>query len=521
MSNTKAELLAQVLEDPVFFCETFLSDWFYIKTPGKCAIPWFHRANLAIMTREVDFLEQYGEVDLILKYFPDNFERNDKGQLCLKYHPNTLLMIPRDFAKTTIIRAFIMWTMCTKSRNFILFLSQTGSHSEAECQQIKTMFEVNDKIKLVFGDLVPKRNEVPSRKWTDDEIQTKNNVHLVAKGAEAQVRGLNRGGRRPDLIIMDDLENEKSILTEDQRDKVKRWCYSAVMPALDSGNPNASIIACGTLLHRDALIANLQNDPKWHTTRFGAILPDGTPLWKERKPLQFIQETKASMLAAGQLEGFYLEYMNEVRATEAAIFKPEYFKIETLDYAKIVSTALALDPAISGKKNADYCAYAVVGRTNDGITWLIDTYAERGMPPQRQIDKFFELAKQHNVHICGVESVAYQQALVSMIQEQMHLYQFYRKVEPITSKIRKEERIRGTLQPRMASGRFKMVKAEPLFKSQCLDFGRDHDDVPDAVAMAIMLLDDFTAYSVPAEVYGAQYKNWTSHTKPYLRGRAP
>jgi hypothetical protein len=42
------------LDDPVYFCQTFLQEWF----PDP--MPWVHRGLLAMMTRRCSFLPQYG-----------------------------------------------------------------------------------------------------------------------------------------------------------------------------------------------------------------------------------------------------------------------------------------------------------------------------------------------------------------------------------------------------------------------------------------------------------------------------
>ena len=51
----KKEIFAEGLRDPVYFCRVILAEWF------PKAMPWFHRGLLALLTRETDFLLNFGK----------------------------------------------------------------------------------------------------------------------------------------------------------------------------------------------------------------------------------------------------------------------------------------------------------------------------------------------------------------------------------------------------------------------------------------------------------------------------
>jgi hypothetical protein len=69
-----------------------------------------------------------------------------------------------------------------------------------------------------FGDLVS------DEKWSQDKIVTSNKVQVFGRGAGQKLRGAKAfGSVRPDLIIVDDLENDEQILTEQQRKKLFDW----------------------------------------------------------------------------------------------------------------------------------------------------------------------------------------------------------------------------------------------------------------------------------------------------------
>ena len=246
---SKPDVLIRAYEDPVFFANYFLKQSFNLDAD----IPFFHRAMLAIMTRKVEFLEQYGEVDKILKHFPNQFKM-EKGKLILKYAKHTLLILPRGFGKTIMTKIFIIWSMLFRKKKTILFISESSTHSEAQCRDIRGILESNEIIIEYFGKQSPERNQSGGkrkRSWKDEEIETPSGTSLITRGRNGQIRGTARAGNtRPDLIVLDDVEDEQSVATEEQRIKCKQWFFAAVKPALLKKDPSSMIIACGTILHR-------------------------------------------------------------------------------------------------------------------------------------------------------------------------------------------------------------------------------------------------------------------------------
>jgi hypothetical protein len=53
-SEEIVEIVKNSLTDPVFFCRTFFPNWFTLP------MPWFHRGLLAILSRQTDFLLNFG-----------------------------------------------------------------------------------------------------------------------------------------------------------------------------------------------------------------------------------------------------------------------------------------------------------------------------------------------------------------------------------------------------------------------------------------------------------------------------
>lgn len=402
----------------------------------------------------------------------------------------TLVMMPRGFSKTTIINVANLWMVLYKVKKFILYLSESATHAIQQLATVRRELESNSKILAVFGVLQPERTA--PQKWTDEQLETVTGVVLVAKGRGSQVRGINVNGNRPDHVTFDDLEDRESTSTAEQRKKTLAWFYEELKPVLPRMDDSADIVGLGTLLHPEALLMRLMSDPEWTVVKFGALDVDGAPLWAESMDLAAIEREKMSFARVGNLPGFYREYMSMVKDDASAKFKEEYLRWEPTQ-RDFVAVAMAVDPAISKKRGSDGSAIAVVGMTVKGKIYVLDEWWKPGADPSEIVEEYFRLSKLWNVTTHGVESIAWQAALVHLIEEEQFRRGQYFKVNPITHGTKKEERVEGVLQPRYAAGYIIHLRNFPALESQLLDWPNGKKDMPDALAMAITLLDPYAA----------------------------
>lgn len=500
-------IYAEGLADPVYWCRFFLPHYF----PEDSPVPWFHRGIIAIFTQQCAFLETYGELDKIMSNFvwsedPANSESpthpiffyDDAGTLCMEIKQFSSLLIPRGFSKTTIVNALTLRDICYKLRNFIVYISEAGPHAEQQLSNIKHEITENERINLVYGMLKPTRQS--GKPWAAQKIECTNGTTLIARGRNAQVRGANDKAQRPDKIIFDDVEDKESVSTPEQRKKVRSWAYSDVFPALPRGDKTATVVALGTLLHAEALMKIFENDPTFTSIVFGCLDRQGEPLWDSPFGMSADDiETKRHVYAlAGELEGYYMEYHSKLHDEATAKFRKEFFRWEIINPTEFIAKALAVDPAISDKVGADFCGFGVVGMTQKGQIHVLEAEGKKGMSPRDQVDKYFELWLRWKPEYSGVESNAYQAALVHLIREEMFRKSTkgapcYHEVTPITHSTKKTERVEGVLQPRYAAGYIIHARKHLLLESQLVDWPRGKKDLPDVIAMAVTLLDPYAA----------------------------
>lgn len=488
--------------DPVEFCRFFLPHLF----PGP--IPWVHRGLLAILTGKVAFLLEYGELDKICRNFSwkDEDEKEHRifevvetehGEPKVRMYLRefTLIMMPRGSSKTTIAGIAVpLYEILYEDTPFSVYVSEASAHSKMQLHNVQRELTDNVRVQAVFGHLRPKLRD--DEKWSGDFFETKNGMAMAAKGRGGQIRGLNHRGHRPKKIIVDDPDDKESVATDEQRRKTIEWAYGDLMPALPKLDPTASIVAMGTKLHPQALLPTLQRDPRWQTVQIGVLDTDGDPIWPAYMDHAKIEQTKESYAASGLLHIFYMEYFNEVRAGEAQCFKQEYFRYDP-EIDKLAHTAIYIDPAISPKRYADETAIVVGGITFRGLIVVLDVVMKRGMTEREKVDIYFDLSLRWKCDQHGVESQAYQAALVHLLREEMFRKKHYFEIEPITHKSKKTARIRSVLQPRFAAGYIVFRHRFPKLETQLLDFRTDTDDQPDdgpdALAGCVALLDPYAA----------------------------
>ena len=485
--------------------KTFLPKWF------SKEVPWFHRGIIAILLRRCDFLLGYEHLDKILSNFlykenpedPQSPELpifrieqdSETGNPCLVMEVSkyTLIKIPRGYSKTTIVNAMVLFMIVYGLVKYPVYVSETATHADTQLSTIRMELETNAKLKEVYGNLKPALTSGLS--WAGGRLQTTTGITIDATGRGGQIRGRNVSATRPDLIIMDDVEDKESVKTEEQRQKTLQWFFGDVQPALQEiGENDVTVFALGTLLHKEALLQKLSMNKEWVSISFGAIDRQGEALWNLHHSLDKLQQKKAYYARNGMLNVFYLEYFNRIRNEDTSLFKEKYIQHRLVDRKELAAVALALDPAISDKDEACFSAICVAGMCKDGTIQILDFWEKVGATLREQIDMFFDLSFKWEPTFHGIESVAFQASLIHTVKEEMFRKNKYLgEIIPITHKTQKDKRIRGILQPRYASGYIYHQRRFAEYESQLLDYPNGKVDCPDVASMAISLLDPYAA----------------------------
>lgn len=424
------------------------------------------------------------------------------------------LAAPRDHAKSTITCLIhVLFRVLHRKSSFVVIISNTKPNAKLFLDDIKTQVEFNSRLRHYYGNLKD------PNKWTEDDIELcfdpadpMKNAKIMARGAGQQVRGLKWRGRRPDLIILDDIEDEENTGTADQREKILKWFDGSVIPACA---PGGQIIVIGTVLHYDSLLAqllNVEKYPEFVSTKFRAINEKKSgerfALWEARYSLERLLRMRRVYAKRGRLHIFMQEFQNEAISEELRTFKRSYKRTyagyvirDVTGQSWLVVTArngvelvapevlplsigVGIDLAVSRRSRADYTVLQVLGTDPRNRAYRLETVRGR-FTPKEVLDHIFDLNKRYKPDLFGIETNAFQVVIVENLIDAMDERGEYVPYKEITQDEDKERRFLN-MQPRFAVGGVWWRDGDDDWEAELYDWPKvAHDDQLDALEMAI------------------------------------
>ena len=377
---------------------------------------------------------------------------------------------PRGHAKSTLTDlVYLSWVIIHQKAKFILLVSDTYSQATLFMEALKAELEENDKLKSFYGSM-------QSKNWSEDEIIA-NGIMIKCLGAGMKVRGLKFRENRPDLIIVDDLENEDLVNSKERREKLERWFNGALLPSMDV---EGRIIMIGTVLHYDCLMSKVLSTERYqdfYKKTYRAIM-DGKALWPEHLSIEALGKIKDDYTKNGYGYLFYQEYMNDPVSDENRSFKPEKMRFyeEKELQGKLLKCYITIDRAYSAAKTADYTGI-VINRMDKENNWYIR--AERFKGSERElIEKIFDLKEFFKPIKIGIEQKAFEYTIKPALKDEMSKRNKFFQVEELKdagqSKVR---RIEGLL-PRYEMGAVYFLESDTDLIDELTRFPRAaHDDL--------------------------------------------
>jgi len=388
---------------------------------------------------------------------------------------------PRNHGKSVLLSlGAVLWLTCYMKRKFIVIISSSGASSQSILRNIVEEIEYNDKLIEVFGlkPAMDKGNRLV--KWSDSDIILSNGVRIVARGFGQSLRGIRQREKRPDFILIDDLEKDEEVESEAYRKRQMNWFNRAIRFLGDLKYTN--IILVGTILHWDSLLHNIcrKKNPLYRIHFYKAIKEDGTPLWKERYTIEELEKIRED-----NLRGFQCEWMNEPYSEDERVFNSERFHLfdmEAIDIDRLYKWAY-LDPALEEKKHSDYSCLITYGKDDDGTFYVLDCNLVK-LRPEKLTDFVVSKGIEWQWHELGIESNGFQKYVVSEIERKFEENRFYMSIKKIKNYENKIARIK-TIEPFIVNGRIKfrrdMFKAYKKLIEQLDYFPDSKLDGPDSL----------------------------------------
>lgn len=425
---------------------------------------------------------------------------------------------PRGHAKsTTLTFKGTMHAIVYGYKHYPIIISDSSEQAEGFLDNIRVEFEENEFLKEDFGDLTGKV-------WRSNVLITSTNIKVEAIGSGKKIRGRKHRNWRPDLLVLDDIENDENVRTPEQRSKLENWFLKAVSKA---GDDYTDIVYIGTLLHYDSLLAKTLKNPGYKAIKYKAVISfsKADDLWKkwediytdlsndnhEEDAKAYFEANRKEMLEGTQVlweeklsyydlmvmrvtEGeasFNSEEQNEPINPEDCIFNKEWF--EFYNDAEIVFNSKEyyffgfVDPSLGKTKHSDFSAIITMAKHKvSGYMYVMDADIERRHPDKIIADvlekeKWLRRDYGKGYKKFGAETVQFQWFLKEELAKASAKAGLYLPIEEVPQVSDKTMRVQ-TLQPDVKNHYIKFNKRHKLLLEQMEHFPMGaHDDGPDAL----------------------------------------
>lgn len=425
---------------------------------------------------------------------------------------------PRGHAKSTNLTfKGTMHSTLYGYKHYPIIISDSSEQAEGFLDNIRVEFEENTAILEDFGPLA-------GSVWRSNVLVTKTNIKIEAIGSGKKIRGRKHRNWRPDLIILDDVENDENVRTPEQRKKLKDWFDKAVSKC---GDDYTDIVYIGTLLHYDSLLAKTLANPAYRSIKYKAVIrfSQADELWqqwetiftdlsnddREADALAFFQAHKTAMLEGTQVlweeklsyydlmvmrvsEGeasFNSEEQNEPINPDDCLFMEEWFDYYNEAEVNFGDPAFDffgfIDPSLGKTKRSDFSAIVTLAKhKGSGYMYVVDADIERRHPDRIIADvlakeRWLRASFGHGYRKLGAETNQFQWFLKEELAKASAKAGLYLPIEEVQQTSDKVMRVQ-TLQPDVKNKYIKFNRRHKRLLEQLTQFPMGaHDDGPDAL----------------------------------------
>ncbi len=285
---------------------------------------------------------------------------------------------PRGSGKSSMVSLLLpMWAACHGFITFTAAYSDSESTIQNHINTFRNELKNNKLIQQDFPGMSLGRHQ-----WTKEEIidnggeeikdqalffKTYGGFIFAAKSISSNSLGLKVGAKRPDFILLDDVERQGGDYSPHQAEKRRQAIVGGI---LGQSKPlGARVVLIGTNLMIGSMIDGMmkhckgEEGPEWvieenfRTSWWRPFIrrPDGTKqsMWPAVWSTEFL-------LAEEGKESFQVDFDSQPMATGGAFWEAKDFKYGTIPEEKVSFGILSIDPAVTSSRKSDYTAMSVV-----------------------------------------------------------------------------------------------------------------------------------------------------------------
>ena len=431
---------------------------------------------------------------------------------------------PRGHAKSTNFTfKDTLHAILYEYKHYPIILSDSSDQAEGFLTDIKTELEENGNILEDFGNL-------KGKVWKSGVILTSTDIKLEAIGSGKKIRGRRHRNWRPDLIVLDDIENDENVNTPDQRKKLENWFYKAVSKA---GDTYTDIVYIGTILHYDSLLSKVLKNPEYHCVKYRGVISfaENQNLWdaweaiytdlendhRQEDAKSFFDANKEEMNQGTEVlweaklsyydlmiikisEGeasFNSEIQNDPIDPDSCTFNEEWFDFYDDNPPDFTDPDFIIigsnDPSLGKNKKSDTSSIIALAKNlRTGYMYIIEASIEK-RKPDVIIEDAIEMSKRLKRDLkkpfykFGVETVQFQHYFKDVMAKKSVEAGEYLPIEEVNSTQNKNVRIES-LQPFIKNKYLKFDSKHKTLLQQFKEYPMGkNDDGPDGVEMAVRI----------------------------------
>lgn len=408
-------------------------------------------------------------------------------------HIQKLFCVPRGHSKSTLVKLAIILFFRYSPISFALYASLTSAIAKAACKDVVAWL-TSEKDQAVYGMTKTIKSNEQEQLWILEIgipfSDRRKVVILKALGADQQVRGTLVNNRRPELVIMDDIEDNNTSQDEKSQQKHDVWLMGNLLKA--TARKSVRIII-GNMINKRTMLYRFSKDPAWNPTVYGAIVRDKKtkeliPLWPGLYTLEALLAEYRDYREKGVGSVWVYEMMNMTQDTVFQTGMYSAIRIPRPLPDEVTNGIIILDPAY-GKNawNDDSGLTVHVKIEGSSIPHIVDSRKGKWKEDEL-IDQMIELSNYWNLATWGIESNSAQTLLIPLFKAMLEVRKMPRELFtmiPLSGGGQnKGSRIMAFVNT-VSMGNYGIVLEEEALVEELEKYNPDttkHEDLPDSAA---------------------------------------
>lgn len=395
----------------------------------------------------------------------------------------------RESAKTSIAKGFITWLICTNKRKYINVDSFDKENAERMLFDAILELQKNPRILSDYGELYnAKRNSEELTQKKISNFLTNNGIRVEAHSTQESIRGRLHGAQRPDALILDDFETNKTKDSEAYTAQVAGH-ISEAQSGMDANG--IVLYLCNYITEYgnvNALFERAKLDDRLRMRKV-CVIEDEKPSWEDKYALTTEEANRTGKVSIEDIrkklgpQVFNAEMMNMPIDEDSQEFSQSWFKKITREEVLRKNTRkyALIDSAMSKRSESDNTGISRVYVDVEN-KWYVSGKKYK-VNAKSLIDLLFQLHDEGMEKI-GIETTAYTEGVKPYFEEECRKRNKYPHIVELKhGGVQKETRIRGLI-PRYANGDIYHIEGEcDNLEDELLRFPKSkHDDVMDSLA---------------------------------------